>query len=125
MATILVIDDEESIRNLLTEVLERAHHHVLVDGWSNARLIEDVLGHYFTGQLEPRPVSGQAHEDVRRVVADRHPPQDLEAELLVEGDGRRVALDVMQPHVLDVAPDLLIIGGGIAGAMSALLLQVQ
>ncbi|MEY2930984.1 MAG: hypothetical protein RL033_1733, partial [Pseudomonadota bacterium] len=31
------------------------HHHVLVDGWSNARLIEDVLGHYFTGQLSPRP----------------------------------------------------------------------
>ena len=30
MATILVIDDEESIRNLLTEVLARAHHHVLV-----------------------------------------------------------------------------------------------
>jgi two-component system response regulator (stage 0 sporulation protein F) len=30
MATILVIDDEESIRNLLTEVLERAHHHVLI-----------------------------------------------------------------------------------------------
>jgi two-component system, response regulator, stage 0 sporulation protein F len=30
MATILVIDDEESIRKLLTEVLERAHHHVLV-----------------------------------------------------------------------------------------------
>jgi two-component system response regulator (stage 0 sporulation protein F) len=30
MATILVIDDEESIRNLLTEILEREHHHVLV-----------------------------------------------------------------------------------------------
>jgi two-component system response regulator (stage 0 sporulation protein F) len=30
MATILVIDDEESIRTLLTEVLGRAHHHVLV-----------------------------------------------------------------------------------------------
>jgi two-component system response regulator (stage 0 sporulation protein F) len=30
MATILVIDDEESIRKLLTEVLGRAHHHVLV-----------------------------------------------------------------------------------------------
>jgi two-component system response regulator (stage 0 sporulation protein F) len=29
MATILVIDDEESIRNLLKEVLERAKHHVL------------------------------------------------------------------------------------------------
>ena len=34
MATILVIDDEESIRNLLKEVLERANHRVLeaVDG---------------------------------------------------------------------------------------------
>ncbi|MBC7838523.1 MAG: response regulator [Nitrospiraceae bacterium] len=30
MATILVIDDEESIRNLLTEFLGRAHHQVLV-----------------------------------------------------------------------------------------------
>ena len=29
MATILVIDDEESIRNLLKEVLERANHVVL------------------------------------------------------------------------------------------------
>ena len=27
MATILIIDDEESIRNLLKEVLERANHH--------------------------------------------------------------------------------------------------
>ena len=30
MATILIIDDEESIRNLLKEVLERANHRVLV-----------------------------------------------------------------------------------------------
>jgi two-component system, response regulator, stage 0 sporulation protein F len=29
MATILVIDDEDSIRNLLKEVLEKAHHRVL------------------------------------------------------------------------------------------------
>lgn len=29
MATILVIDDEESIRNLLKDVLERANHRVL------------------------------------------------------------------------------------------------
>ena len=29
MATILVIDDEESIRNLLKEVLEKANHRVL------------------------------------------------------------------------------------------------
>ena len=29
MATILVVDDEESIRSLLKEVLERAHHRVL------------------------------------------------------------------------------------------------
>jgi two-component system response regulator (stage 0 sporulation protein F) len=29
MATILVIDDEKSIRNLLKEVLERANHRVL------------------------------------------------------------------------------------------------
>jgi len=29
MATILIIDDEESIRNLLKEVLERANHRVL------------------------------------------------------------------------------------------------
>ena len=30
MATILVIDDEESIRNLLKDVLERANHRVLL-----------------------------------------------------------------------------------------------
>ncbi len=29
MATILIIDDEESIRNLLREVLEKANHRVL------------------------------------------------------------------------------------------------
>lgn len=29
MATILVVDDEESIRSLLKEVLERANHRVL------------------------------------------------------------------------------------------------
>jgi two-component system response regulator (stage 0 sporulation protein F) len=42
MATILVIDDEESIRNLLKEVLERAQHHVLEasDGREGLRLYQ-------------------------------------------------------------------------------------
>jgi amino acid adenylation domain-containing protein/non-ribosomal peptide synthase protein (TIGR01720 family) len=31
------------------------HHHALVDGWSNARLLEDVLGFYESGQLPDRP----------------------------------------------------------------------
>ena len=38
------------------------------------------------GQLEPVAVAGQAHEDVDRLVADRHPAALLEAERLVEGD---------------------------------------
>src|SRR4051812_36381953 len=38
------------------------------------------------GQLEPRAVAGEAHEDVDGLVADRHPGQLLEAELLVELD---------------------------------------
>ena len=40
MATILVIDDEESIRTLLKEVLERANHQVLEarDGQEGLRL---------------------------------------------------------------------------------------
>ena len=37
-------------------------------------------------ELEPGAVAGQAHEDVGRLVADRHPVEDLEAELLVEVD---------------------------------------
>src|SRR5581483_10148163 len=36
------------------------------------------------GQLEPRAVAGEAHEDVDRLVADGDPPDLLEAELLVE-----------------------------------------
>lgn len=42
MATILVIDDEESIRNLLKEVLERANHRVLEasDGREGLRLYQ-------------------------------------------------------------------------------------
>ena len=42
MATILIIDDEESIRNLLKEVLERAKHHVLEasDGREGLRLYQ-------------------------------------------------------------------------------------
>ena len=43
------------------------------------------------GQLESRPVAGQAHEDVDRLVADRQAADLLEAERLVEGDG---AVDV-------------------------------
>src|SRR3954454_252498 len=44
------------------------------------------------GELEPRPVAGQAHEDVDRLVADRNPPHLLESELLVEAH-RPVDLD--------------------------------
>jgi hypothetical protein len=43
------------------------------------------------GQLEPRAVARQPHEDVDGLVADRHPADLLEAERLVEGDG---AVDV-------------------------------
>ena len=46
------------------------------------------------GQLEPVAVAGQAHEDVDRLFADRHPAALLEAERLVEGDG---AVDVADP----------------------------
>ena len=38
------------------------------------------------GELQDRVLAGQVHEDVDRLVADRHPPGLLEAELLVEGD---------------------------------------
>src|SRR3954451_15133706 len=38
------------------------------------------------GQLQAVLVAGQAHEDVDRLVADRHAPALLEAEGLVEGD---------------------------------------
>src|SRR5205085_11215591 len=37
-------------------------------------------------QLEPVAVTGQAHEDVDRLVANRHPPALLEPERLVERD---------------------------------------
>ena len=46
------------------------------------------------GQLEPVAVARQAHEDVDRLLADRHPAALLEAERLVEGDG---AVDVADP----------------------------
>jgi L-alanine-DL-glutamate epimerase-like enolase superfamily enzyme len=46
------------------------------------------------GQLEPRPVAGQAHEDVDRLLADRDPADLLEAEPLVEGDR---AVEVSDP----------------------------
>src|SRR5215218_9961871 len=38
------------------------------------------------GQLEHRVLSGQPHEHVDRLVADRHPRPLLESELLVERD---------------------------------------
>src|SRR4029453_14019192 len=46
------------------------------------------------GQLEPVAVPGQAHEDVDRLFADRHPPPLFEAERLVERDG---AVDLTDP----------------------------
>jgi hypothetical protein len=45
-------------------------------------------------QLEPIAVAGQAHEDVDRLVADRHPAPLLEPERLVELDG---AVDLADP----------------------------
>ena len=39
------------------------------------------------GQLEPVAVAREAHEDVDRLLANRHPPALFEAERLVEGDG--------------------------------------
>lgn len=47
MATILIIDDEESIRNLLKEVLERANHHVL-----EAREGQEGLTLYKTNKVD-------------------------------------------------------------------------
>ena len=46
------------------------------------------------GQLQARVLAGHRHEDVDRLVADRHPPHLLEAELLVEIDR---AIDVADP----------------------------
>ncbi len=46
------------------------------------------------GQLEAVAVPGEAHEDVDRLVADRHPPALLEAERLVELHG---PIDVADP----------------------------
>ena len=46
------------------------------------------------GQLQARVLAGHAHEDVDRLVADRHPRHLLEAELGVEGDR---AVDVADP----------------------------
>src|SRR4029079_19044597 len=46
------------------------------------------------GELEAIAVAGEAHEDVDRLVADRHPPPLLEAERLVELHG---AVDVADP----------------------------
>ena len=43
------------------------------------------------GQLEAVAVAGQAHEDVDRLVADRHAAALLEAERLVEGDDRSMS----------------------------------
>src|SRR3954470_3765875 len=43
------------------------------------------------GELEPVAVAREPHEDVDRLLADRHPPPLLEAEGLVERDG---AIDV-------------------------------
>ena len=46
------------------------------------------------GQLEPVAVAREAHEDVDRLFANRHPPALFEAERLVEGDG---AVDLTDP----------------------------
>src|SRR6185437_883002 len=47
------------------------------------------------GQLQAGDLfAGQAHEDVDRLLADRHPPHLLEAEILVEGDR---AVDLADP----------------------------
>src|SRR3954447_24472171 len=46
------------------------------------------------GELEARVFAGQGHEDVDRLLADRHPPHLFEAELLVEGDR---AVDLADP----------------------------
>ena len=46
------------------------------------------------GQLEDRVLAGQVHEDVDRLVADRHPPGHFEAELFVELDR---AIDLADP----------------------------
>src|SRR4051794_212373 len=52
---------------------------------SGADLVRPLLV-LVPGQLEPRAVAGEAHEDVDGLVANRHPGQLLEAELLVELD---------------------------------------
>ncbi len=54
-----------------------------------------VAGHaVVVGQLQDRVLARQVHEDVDRLVADRHPARLFEADLLVEGDR---AVDVADP----------------------------
>src|SRR5262249_59547178 len=58
------------------------HGDVAVSGSDLVRIDAEV-----ECQLEPVAVTGQPHEDVDRLLADRKPPTLLEAERLVEGDG--------------------------------------
>ena len=57
------------------------HGDVVVAGAHLVRVDAVVVG-----QLQPRAVAGEAHEHVDGLVADGHPPELLEAQLLVEGD---------------------------------------
>ena len=57
------------------------HRDVVVAGAQLVRVDAEVVG-----QLQARAVAGEAHEDVDRLVADRHPADLLESEGLVEGD---------------------------------------
>src|ERR671922_2821597 len=65
----------------LVEVIGR-DRNVAVAGADLVRLVTSEV----VGQLEPRPVARQSHEDVDRLVADRDSAELLEAELLVELD---------------------------------------
>src|SRR6185295_16317665 len=75
-------------RELLERPVEVVHaqRDVAVGGAELVRVDAEVVG-----ELEPVAVSGQAHEDVDRLVADRQLAPLLEAERLIESD-RAVAI---------------------------------
>ena len=83
------------VDRLLRELLERPLQVIHCDSDVTVTRPELVaVDAEVVGQLEPIPVSGQAHEDVDRLLADRHPPALLEAECGVEGHR---AVDVGDP----------------------------
>ena len=75
MATILVIDDEDSIRHLLKDVLEKAKHRVLEardgrEGWRNdsSRRLRDSGRWCSLGTVLCKPVVGGNSFSVLRIT---------------------------------------------------------